>query len=835
MDLSKKIWMLAVLVVSLSSGCGGGASTTLVNTTTSITGTAATGAAIVGGIVTLKCTSGMTSSPTTGADGAFTVDLGSATLPCLAKVSYQDVNGTAQELHSLATNTGTLNVTPLTEMVLAAASGGSPSALFTTPADLSAIAAKLPAALATVKARLDNLGVDTTNLPKNPISDKFTPAMGNVGGDAADQVLDDLKKKLAISGRTLKSISAEVAIGQTSNDAISAGTSGTGSTATTTTTTTATTTTAIVTSGAPKTSLNLPTACTGTTCPELRLLAGTPAEEGNIDGLGTDARVSVPSMIVMNPDGSYYFGSSNGIRLVSATGSVSSVYEAYMVGTVTTGSSLSTTQIRGLAKDSKGSLYYNDTSSLKIYKIGSNNVPTVYAGSGATTNMGIGIASDGVGTQASFKMPGALVMDSQDNLYVSDCYGIRKITPQQAVTTVITPSNSTCLLQYNQSLAIDSADNVYYVSTGGIGKLAPNGTTTTLAVGSTTLGYADGVGQSAQFRFITALAVDTQGSTVYVGDERRLRKIDVGSLMVTTIAGTSTLPIEEINGTGNASKFISFGGLAVDPSGNILSTNNCCVSSLNIRKITPAGVVIPVIGTEDIAKFNTYGNSASTKFRYSGNLSKDYQGNLYINPTDSEIIKITPSGITSTEPIINYDVHATWASGKGKLTDSKGNSYGKQGNIVIKTSLTGTTSTVANITLINSSVSGNDMALDASDNFYAYDVTSYSSPRIVKVSSQGILTTVYQAGQGSLPFGSRLTVDSVGNIYTTGNKLDNTASSITRITPAGVASAIFTGTYMGSKVGSSQATLGEIGGLVMLSDKLMGIAASRAVYTLTLP
>ena len=142
----------------------------------------------------------------------------------------------------MASTTGTVNVTPLTEMLLAAASGGAPSALFAAAKpDLAGVSSKLPTALATVKARLDSLGVDTTNLPKNPLSDKFTPAIGNGAGDAADKVLDDLKLKLGSTGKTLASLAGEVAIGQTTNTPVATGT-GTGTSTSATNTTTSTTT-----------------------------------------------------------------------------------------------------------------------------------------------------------------------------------------------------------------------------------------------------------------------------------------------------------------------------------------------------------------------------------------------------------------------------------------------------------------------------------------------------------------------------------------------------------------------------------------------------------------
>ena len=60
---------------------GGGAAAAL----STVTGTAATGAAIAAGSVTLKCVSGTTTAATTGTDGSFSIDISGVTLPCVGR------------------------------------------------------------------------------------------------------------------------------------------------------------------------------------------------------------------------------------------------------------------------------------------------------------------------------------------------------------------------------------------------------------------------------------------------------------------------------------------------------------------------------------------------------------------------------------------------------------------------------------------------------------------------------------------------------------------------------------------------------------------------------
>ncbi|MBC7602225.1 MAG: hypothetical protein H7255_06130, partial [Ramlibacter sp.] len=90
---------LTSLSAALLAACGGGDGT--VATTSTVTGVAATGAAIASGAVTLKCVSGTTSAATTGTDGSFTIDVTNVALPCVARVEYKDAAGTTRQLHTV--------------------------------------------------------------------------------------------------------------------------------------------------------------------------------------------------------------------------------------------------------------------------------------------------------------------------------------------------------------------------------------------------------------------------------------------------------------------------------------------------------------------------------------------------------------------------------------------------------------------------------------------------------------------------------------------------------------------------------------------------------------
>lgn len=177
-----------------------------------------------------------------------------------------------------------------------------------------------------------------------------------------------------------------------------------------------------------------------------------------------------------------------------------------------------------------------------------------------------------------------------------------------------------------------------------IRKIATDGEVTTLAGTVGVYGLADGIGAAAQFTEPAGIVVGEDG-IIYVADAgaATIRKITPAG-EVTTFAGTPGLS-GYLDGTGTAARFSRPTDVALDADGNVYvaDCNNCC-----IRKITPAGVVSTLAGT-NVTAGSADGTGAAATFRNPTGVAVDPFGNVVVCDSGNHTLRrITPAGVVTT-------------------------------------------------------------------------------------------------------------------------------------------------------------------------------------------
>lgn len=179
-----------------------------------VQGVAAVGLPVAGAEVEVRCVSGAALTTTTDAQGVFRVTVSSQRAPCVLRVRGGTVGGHAQTeaLYSPLTSFGRVNVTPLTDLLLARVAEADPAAFFESfgagPTAQRLSASTLAAGQTALLPYLRALGVDTTPLADFPL---VTGTFTATAGDPHDAVLEQLQQRLAVNALSLAQARADVA------------------------------------------------------------------------------------------------------------------------------------------------------------------------------------------------------------------------------------------------------------------------------------------------------------------------------------------------------------------------------------------------------------------------------------------------------------------------------------------------------------------------------------------------------------------------------------------------------------------------------------------------
>jgi len=223
----------------------------------------------------------------------------------------------------------------------------------------------------------------------------------------------------------------------------------------------------------------------------------------------------------------------------------------------------------GIITNNLEDLYITDWNYIRKIDFGSGSNVSTIAG-----NVNAGFV-DGTGTQAKFSSPSDICYDkNNDVFYIADTdnNSIRKMTSSGVVTTLagsgiagfVNGNGTSAQFDGPLGITMDNLNSVIYVSdtkNNVIRKITLSGDVTTFA-GSGIQGFADGSSTTAKFHLPNKLVVDNIGSTIYVADNYRIRKIDTFTGNVTTLAGSGQSG--HTDGQGSSAKFGSLGGITFD-------------------------------------------------------------------------------------------------------------------------------------------------------------------------------------------------------------------------------------------------------------------------------
>lgn len=409
-------------------------------------------------------------------------------------------------------------------------------------------------------------------------------------------------------------------------------------------------------------------------------LAGTAGVPGSASGTGAAARFNIPKGITT--DGTKLYVTDNGSntirQIVISTGVVTT-----LAGAAGVNGSADGIGTAALFSFNTGTVpaagITTDNTNLYVSDCGNNTIRKIVIASGAVTTLagapGIAGSTDGTGSAALFSGPKGISTDGT-NLYITDAYNftIRKInissgtvttlagTAGLAGTTDKTGTSALFTFGNGPSFSAIVGTNFYQAESNShtIRKIVlSSGAVTTIAGTPNVPGYSDGPGLGALFN--QPRGITTDGANLYITDgaNNTIRKMNIASGDVITLAGTAGSS-GFVDGIGTAARFKNPYRITTD------GTNLFVIDKSNatIRKIVIAtGDVTTLAGTAGTSGFAD-GTGASAKFNDLRGITTDGT-NLYVADFGNHAIRkiVIATGVVTT--LAGDANNSGWTDGTG--------------------------------------------------------------------------------------------------------------------------------------------------------------------------
>jgi cysteine-rich repeat protein len=316
----------------------------------------------------------------------------------------------------------------------------------------------------------------------------------------------------------------------------------------------------------------------------------------------------------------------------------------------------------GIALDGLGNLYVADHRNNRVRRVdGSTGVITTVAGTGTGGYAGDGSAA----TNAQLRRPSGVAVDGLGNLYVADTdnHVIRRVDATTGVITTVAGTGAPGSdgdggpaveggLRVPLGLALHGLD-LLFIADSGNHKVRrvdlPAGTITTVA--GTGVGGHSGDGGPATAATLnepTSVALDTLGRLlVAVFQRQRIRRVDLGTGTITTVAGSGELGFSGDGGPATEAAIMYPRGVAAGPDGSFYLTDHWF---RRVRRVDGStGIITTVAGS------GVFGNSGdgtlatSVQLTNAPSVSVDRAGRVLVIDSSDRVRAVDPLlGTTST-------------------------------------------------------------------------------------------------------------------------------------------------------------------------------------------
>jgi DNA-binding beta-propeller fold protein YncE len=312
-----------------------------------------------------------------------------------------------------------------------------------------------------------------------------------------------------------------------------------------------------------------------------------------------------------------------------------------------------------------------------------------------------GYAGDGgSATSAALFQPRAAAVGPDGSVYVADTFNhrVRRVDPRGGVTTLAGTGQAAysgdggpagaATLHWPHDVAVDpSGTSLYIADTANhrIRRVDLASEVITTVAGGATAGWSGDGGPAVAALLEDPKAVWAAPSgDLFVADSgnERIRRID-RSGTISTIAGTGVPGYSGDGGPAVAAQFDGPRGLAGDSAGNLYVADD---NNHRVRRIEPSGVVTTVAGTGAPGYAGDGGTARSAQLRNPRGVAVDGRGSVFVaDSMNARIRMVDPAGVIST--VAGCGRHGFGGDGGpatvARMFEPRGVAVGPAGNLFV--------------------------------------------------------------------------------------------------------------------------------------------------------
>ncbi|HUO83690.1 MAG TPA: hypothetical protein VM534_01125, partial [Thermoanaerobaculia bacterium] len=389
------------------------------------------------------------------------------------------------------------------------------------------------------------------------------------------------------------------------------------------------------------------------------------------DGIpATDAKLFLPNDVAVDLQGSIYYSDTyNYIKRIDPLSGLISTYAGNgFAGSEGDGGPATAARLdgpKGLAIDLQGNLLI--ALSPAGFDVGpSNRIRRVDAGSGIISTVAGGavapLGDGGPATMATFDHPKGVAVDGEGNIFVADTYRhrVRKISRGSGFIITVAGNGSynsagdggpatAASVGFPADVAVDAMGNLYISQSSLIRRVTPEGTISRFAgTGSAGFSGDGGPATTARLDTVNGLALDPQEQGLYLVDRanNRVRRIDLASGIITTVAGNGLRGYTGDGGPATAARMDNPWDVAIDAAGNLFIADTI---NDRIRRVSAETGIISTVAGNGNGGFSGDGGSATGgQLDSPTGVAVDAQGNLFIADQFNDRVRKVTAGMITT-------------------------------------------------------------------------------------------------------------------------------------------------------------------------------------------